>query len=43
MQDYGDEGEGDGGLGGLAGYNLDEQTMQAVQALVNNPNFPMIR
>jgi|TARA_B110000238_G_C16039616_1_gene401263 hypothetical protein len=42
--DYGDEGdEGGDGLGGLAQYNLDAPTMQAIQALVSNPSFPMIR
>ena len=41
-----EEGEGDGeddGMGGLAQYNLDENTLQAIQALVSNPSFPMIR
>lgn len=42
--DYGDEGEDGGeGLGGLAQYNLDASTLQAIQALVSNPSFPMIR
>ena len=35
--------EGGDGLGGLAQYNLDAPTMQAIQALVSNPSFPMIR
>jgi len=40
---YGDE-EGSGDLGaGLANFNLDPQTEQAIHALVNNPSFPMIR
>ena len=37
----GDE-EGDP-MGGLGQYNLDPATLQAIQALVNNPSFPMIR
>lgn len=43
--DYGDEGEdgGEGGMGGLGQYNLDPATLQAIQALVSNPSFPMIR
>jgi len=42
--DYGDEGdEADGGMGGLGQYNLDPATLQAIQALVSNPSFPMIR
>ena len=41
--DYGDEGEeGDGGEG-LEGLNIDPNTLQAIQALVSNPSFPMIR
>ena len=40
--DYGDEDEGDG-ENPLAQYNLDPNTMQAIQALVANPSFPMIR
>lgn len=39
-EDMGDE---EDGMGGLAQYNLDENTLQAIQALVNNPSFPMIR
>ena len=40
---YGEE-EGSGDLGaGLANFNLDPQTEQAIHALVNNPSFPMIR
>lgn len=42
---YGDEdpsGGADAGAG-LSGYNLDPETLQAIQALVNNPSFPMIR
>lgn len=42
-QDYGDEVMGDDPSGGLAGMGLDQETMQAIQALVNNPSFPMIR
>ena len=42
--DYGDEGDdGAGASAGLGQYNLDPQTLQAIQALVNNPSFPMIR
>lgn len=44
--DYGDEGEDVGagaGGGGLGQYNLSPETLQAIQALVNNPSFPMIR
>ena len=38
---YGDEdASADGGLGN---YNLDPETLQAIQTLVNNPSFPMIR
>lgn len=43
---YGDEGDDVGagaGGAGLGQYNLDAQTLQAIQALVNNPSFPMIR
>lgn len=44
---YGDEEmgeEGEGSVGdNLAQYNLDATTMQAIQTLVSNPNFPMIR
>lgn len=36
-------GGADPGAGGLAGMGLDQETMQAIQALVNNPSFPMIR
>lgn len=43
-EDMADEGEEEGdGLGGLANYNLDANTLQAIQTLVSNPNFPMIR
>lgn len=44
--DYGDEGAdaGAGGVGGgLGNYNLSPEVLQAIQALVNNPSFPMIR
>ena len=44
---YGDEGDdgpgGGAGAGGLAQYNLSPETLQAIQALSNNPSFPMIR
>jgi len=41
---YGDEdGQGLPDAGGLGNLNLDPETMQAIQALVNNPSFPMIR
>ena len=42
---YGDEGDdvGAGGGAGLGQYNLSPETLQAIQALVNNPSFPMIR
>lgn len=45
---YGEEegmpgGEGAGMGGGLANYNIDAATMQQINALVNNPSFPMIR
>ena len=42
---YGDEEmDGDGGdVGGLGNYNLDPSVQQAINALVNNPSFPMIR
>mmetsp|Transcript_27563 Transcript_27563/g.41862 ORF Transcript_27563/g.41862 Transcript_27563/m.41862 type:complete len:130 (+) Transcript_27563:527-916(+) len=46
QQPYGDEdgeGEDGGDLGGLDSYNLDPQTLQAIQSLVSNPGFPMIR
>ena len=46
MEDgYGDEGDAsaDDGLGGLENYNLSPEVMQSIQALVNNPSFPMIR
>lgn len=29
--------------GGLAQYNLPPETLEAIQALSNNPSFPMIR
>lgn len=38
-----DEGEDEEGSADFGNYNLDPQTMQALQALVNNPSFPMIR
>ena len=41
--DYGDEQDEGDGENPLAQYNLDPQTMQAIQALVANPSFPMIR
>lgn len=43
--DEGDEGAGAGGnpAAGLAQYNLSPETLQAIQALVNNPSFPVIR
>ena len=44
--DYGDEEMADAGGapgGGLGQYNLDPTTMQAIQALISNPSFPMIR
>jgi len=41
---YGDEGADVGEAGaGLGQYNLSPETLQAIQALVNNPSFPMIR
>lgn len=42
MAEEGDVGEGEGG-DPLAQYNLDPNTLQAIQTLVNNPSFPMIR
>lgn len=32
-----------GAGGGLAQYNLPPETLEAIQALSNNPSFPMIR
>ena len=32
-----------GGAAGLGNYNLDPQTMAQIQALMQNPSFPMIR
>lgn len=40
---YGDEEMGEEGENPLSQYNLDENTMQAIQTLVQNPSFPMIR
>jgi hypothetical protein len=44
--DYGDEEMGDeegAGGAGLANYNLDANTIAAIQTMVNNPNFNTIR
>lgn len=41
---YGDEEMGEGDLeGALDQYNLDPSVIQALQTLVSNPSFPMIR
>jgi hypothetical protein len=41
---YGDEEMGEGDLEGALGqYNLDPSVIQALQTLVSNPSFPMIR
>ena len=42
--DYGDEEMGDEEAGaGLGNYNLDANTIAAIQTMVNNPNFNTIR
>lgn len=41
-EDMGDEGDHPEG-NPLAQYNLDANTLQAIQTLVSNPSFPMIR
>ena len=41
--EYGDEDMGADGMGGIGNYNLDPAVIQAIQALVSNPSFPMIR
>ena len=41
MADYGDEGAG--GEANLDNYDLDEDTKNAIMAMVNNPNFTQVR
>jgi hypothetical protein len=44
QQDYGDEEmDEQADMGGLPNMNIDPQAMQGIQALINNPSFPMIR
>lgn len=44
-EDVGDYGEEEGSLdaGALGNYNLDANTLAQIQALIQNPSFPMIR
>ena len=42
VADYGEE-EGNLDPGALGNYNIDPQTMAQIQALMQNPSFPMIR